>query len=122
MADEVLKITVEVNPNAIEDQIESLLDDTTMMRIHQLLADMCDPYVPYLSGKLHRDVIVNSEGVTYTSGYAAKQYYGTEFNHNLEHHPLASALWDKAMLTDHEEEFLNGVREILVRRANELYG
>lgn len=106
----------------VERRIDLLFDDETMLQINQVFAEMCDPYVPYLTGDLSRNVVVTPKDITYTSEYAEKQYYGTEFNHNLETHPLATALWDKVMLSDVGDDFCERVKEILVRRANELFG
>lgn len=117
-----MKLTVDINVSerAIQAKVESLLDDETMLKINQLFADMCDPYVPFKTGAL-ADVTVTPQGVKYTVPYAKKQYYG-EFQHNLAVHPLATSFWDRVMLDEHYDEFMMGVREILIGRAKELYG
>ena len=118
----IVNIDVAIDARGLEQQVESLFDNDTMLKINQRLAERCDPYVPYKSGKLSSDVVVTPEGVTYTSEYASKQYYGTEFNHTLETHPLATAHWAEVMMENEGASFLEEVKDILVRRANELYG
>jgi hypothetical protein len=41
---------------------------------------------------------------------------------NEEHHPKATHHWEQAMFEEHKDEFMERVRQILIRRANELYG
>lgn len=117
-----MKIEAEINisERALKAKLDNLLDDETMLSIHQLFAEMCDPYVPFKTGAL-ADVSVTPQGVEYTVPYAKKQYEG-EFNHNLAIHPLATSFWDKVMLSEHYDDFMMGVRDILIRRAKELYG
>lgn len=115
-------VTAKLNDQALQNKINNLCDDATMLEIHNLLAKMCDPYVPFLEGPLSQTIEVTSEYVRYTQPYAHYQYTGDNFNFTKEKHPLASARWDEAMLRDHKDEFLAGVKEILVRRARELYG
>ena len=124
MGNKAVHVDVYINEMALKQKMENLLDDNTMRQIGQLFVEMCDPYVPYLTGALSdpSNVIVREYGITYTKDYASNQYYGTEFNHTLEPHPLATALWDKVMLSERGDEFYQGVQYILERRAKELYG
>lgn len=119
---EILKVDVNVNAIALEQKLQNMLDSKATLEIHNLLAKMCDPYVPFLNGPLSQTVVVTPDYIQYTQPYAHYQYTGTHFNHTKDFHPLASAEWDKAMLRDHREEFVQQVKEILVRRAQELYG
>lgn len=107
--------------NAIQRKLSEINNPTTMLAVHNTLAKMCDPYVPFLEGPLSQTVQVSSDGVRYTQPYARYQYFGDNFNFTLEKHPLASARWDKAMMRDHGGEFIAEVEEILRRRI-ELYG
>lgn len=118
---QVIKVKAEVDVTGIEDKFESLCNDpSTMLEIHQLLVRMCDPYVPFLNGPLSQTVEISPEFVRYTQPYAHYQYKGVGFNHTLDYHPLASAEWDQAMMRDKREEFVQEVRNILVRRAKQL--
>lgn len=119
---QLVNVTVKLNDAAIENKLKNLCDSETMLEIHDLLAKYCDPYVPFLEGPLSQTIEVTPEYVRYTQPYAHYQYYGTEFNHTLDYHPLASAKWDEAMLRDRRDEFLADVKEILVRRAKDKYG
>ena len=122
MMSQLVNVTVKLNDAAIENKLKNLCDSETMLEIHNLLAKYCDPYVPFLEGPLSQTIEVTPEYVRYTQPYAHYQYYGTEFNHTLDYHPLASAKWDEAMLRDRRDEFLADVKEILVRRAKDKYG
>lgn len=113
---------VYINERAIQQKLENLIDERVMLEVHDLFAKMCDPYVPFLEGPLSQTVEVASDGVTYIQPYAHYQYHGVEFNHTLDYHPLASAQWDKAMMSAKGEEFTEQVKQILIRRAKELYG
>lgn len=47
---------------------------------------------------------------------------GRDINYDTEKHPLASKEWDKAMMRDNGEVFLNAVKDIIMTRFKELYG
>lgn len=117
------KITIKpkINDKALESRLESILDAPTMLAVHNLLAKMCDPYVPFLEGPLSQTVEVHPDRIVYIQPYARRQYYGTNFRHTLEKHPKATALWDQVMLQEKGDEFNAQVKAILVRRAHELW-
>lgn len=166
-------ITVDVNLGSISKKIQSVLDDTQAnLAIHNLLAKMCDPYVPMESGMLVHNINVTPYYVQYISPYAHYMYKGVVYEPNIAVeidpdtgqvlkwrskpgvtkqptgrtmqyntvwykdlttgqfypeqrqalHPLATKEWDKAMMIDKGEEFTKQVKDILVRRAKELYG
>lgn len=119
-----MSVTVHVNERAIQAALDSLLDSQTMQELHQYLAEKCDPYVPYKTGALAKSGLTNvkPDGVYYTMDYAERQYFGVGIQHNLVHHPKATALWDEVMLQEQEEEFTKGVEDILNRRAREING
>lgn len=118
----VVKVEVQLNDRALQKRIDSLLDSKTMLQIHNLLYKMCDPYVPFLEGPLSQTPEVTPYSVKYIQPYARYQYYGVEFNHTVEYHPKATALWDKVMMSEKGDEFRAQVRDILRRRAAEVYG
>ena len=115
-----IKINVKLS-DALTERLNDINSSNTMLAIHNTLAKMCDPYVPYRKGPLSQTINISSRGVTYTQPYARRQYYGDSFNHFLEIHPLATARWDKAMLRDHGEEFNMEVEDILRWRLRQ-YG
>lgn len=121
MAQVTIKVDGRVINKAIQKQLAEVNNPTTMLAIHNTLAKKCDPYVPFLHGPLSQTHIVTAEGVTYTQPYARYQYYGTDFNHTTDYHPLASAMWDKAMLRDHRLDFNREIKDIIqwrIQQAN----
>ena len=110
--------TAKVNSKSIENQLSNLIDDSVMLEIHKLFAEMCNPYVPMKTGRLRNSATPTSEGVTYKVNYAKDVY---ENNTNADN-DITSREWDKIMMRDNSDQFIQGVKEILKRRAKELYG
>lgn len=118
-----LNVDVKIDTTGLESKLNDLLkDDTLMLQVHALFAKMCDPYVPFLEGPLSQTVEIEPNCIRYVQPYARRQYYGVDFNHTLVYHPLASALWDKTMMNARGDEFKAQVRELLIRRAQQLWG
>lgn len=118
-----LTFQVDIDERGFEDAFNSLLqDEKTMLAVHALFAKTLDPWVPYLNGPLSETVEIEPYLIRYVQPYARYQYYGVGFNHTRDFHPLASAMWDEAAMAVKGDEFAAGVRDILVRRARELYG
>lgn len=110
---------VTVNIDAISSRIEQAIsDEGVLTQVHQEFANIIDPYVPYDTGALSQNIEVTAEGVRYTEDYAYKQYHGEEFRHKTEHHPLATAYWDKVAMQTEKERLAQTVKEIIVRRLN----
>ena len=107
-----VKVQVQIS-DALREKLSELNNPTTMLAIHNTLAKMCDPYVPFLTGALAQTNVITDKYVRYIQPYARRQYYGDDFNHTIEFHPLASARWDEAMMRDHGEEFVTQVEDIL---------
>ena len=51
-----------------------------------------------------------------------KQPTGRPLKYSQEKHPKASKEWDKAMMAERGQEFIQAVKKILIERARELYG
>lgn len=117
-----ITVNVKFNDRKLNSMLNSLIDSKTMLEAHNLLAKRCDKYVPFLTGALSQTNIVTPHYVRYTQPYAVYQYYGTEFNHTLDFHPLASAMWDKKMMQLEGDAFKEELKRILIRRYKELYG
>lgn len=143
---------VKIDTDYLTTMLTSLVDDELMLQVHNLFAKMCDPYVPMDEGVLAQSTIISPTGVTYTQPYAHYQYVGMvygpnipmfkdgllvgfrsipgrkkdptgrEINYSTERHPLATKEWDKAMMRDKGEEFIEQVRQLLIRKAGSLYG
>ena len=117
-----IKVKVDIDDEMLKQKINNLLDDKTMLEIHNLLAKYCDPYVPMLEGPLSQTLEITPRYVRYTQPYAHYQYTGVGFNFTRDCHPLASAYWDQAMMAAKGDEFIEMVKRILARRAKEIYG
>lgn len=115
----LIKVDVDINDEFLAAKLAKMNDPSVMLQIYNVLAKRCDPYVPFLEGPLSQTVRVTPDGVTYIQPYARYQYYGTEFNHTIDYHPLASAMWDKAMMRDHGDEFAQDVKAIIARYMND---
>lgn len=122
-----VEVDLDIDDEALSKMLDNLIDDKTMLEIHNLFAKMCDPYVPFLEGPLSHSALaqVTPEYVQYGNSavpYARRQYYGVGFNHTLDYHPRATALWDKVMMSEQGDSFKRQVTNILIQRSKELYG
>lgn len=107
----------------IASKVEGLIDTGLVMDISKLFVEMCDPYVPYRTGRLAHSATPSGQGVTYYAPYAEEQYERMDTNFTREYHPLATGHWDKAMLTNQGDEFYAKVKDIIMdKAANELGG
>jgi len=113
--------TVQIDQSKVKAKIENLLDDSTMLEIQQVFAEVVDPWTPFLTGKLSGDLTIDKDGVTYNVPYAKRKYFGEVYHKEV--HPLATSHWDSVAMEQGAREVLEArVKEILVRRAKELYG
>ena len=117
-----VRFEIQLDDSFAQDIEKVLDDDATRLEINKALAKWCDPYVPYRTGALSKNIVISADGITYNQPYAEKNYFGVDIPHNLTIHPLATALWDEVMMQDHEEEFMTEVQEIINRRLQELNG
>lgn len=112
-----LGIKVNVDKRSIGDKVWSPFTVGMNIDICKALIDTVDPYVPYDTGKLSGEVdfaqTTSGPAIIYTAPYARKQYYGEEFHHNTEHHPLATAHWDKVAMQTKRDEFNKEVERIV---------
>lgn len=124
MANDIVTFDAEINEQVLIDMLQELIDDETMLQVHTLFAKTIDPWTPFLTGTMAQSALANitPQYVHYTTPYAHYQYYGLHFNHTLTYHPLASAMWDRAAMAVKQDEFEAQVRDILIRRARQLYG
>ena len=119
----ILDWKIQIDDKGIEKQIENLVNEDVMLQIHNLFAKMCNDYVPMDEGPLSQHIEVTPEYVRYAEPYAHYQYMGeVKFGYNREKHPKAAHHWDKVMMQEKGNIFLEGVKAILRRRARELYG
>ena len=114
------EIKVTFNADAITERLNNAINDVEVRaEIAKDFAHTIDPYVPYDTGKLSKTATTDSKGVQYHVPYAAKNYYGEDIRHKTEHHPLATAYWDKVAMQTEGEAFTERVKEKIVRKANE---
>lgn len=146
------EVEIDIDEQALGHKLDSLLDDQTMLRVHNLLAKMCDPYVPFMEGTLSQTVEITPEWVRYIQPYSHYIYTGAVYgpnipimengvivgwfsppgqkkhptgasiNYSTSVHPQATSEWDKVMMQEHGEEFTEQVKQLLLLRARELYG
>lgn len=114
-------VELDINTNKVEQALTNLINESVLTEIQGAFADAIDPWTPFLSGALHSDISVSSDGVTYNVPYAKEKYYGEVYHKEV--HPLATSHWDEvAMGQGAKDVFEERVREILIRRVSELYG
>lgn len=149
---ETIQVKVDVDFSDIEKKVSGIIDDTLMLQVHQLFAKMCEPYVPFDSGVLSQTTEITPEYVRYSVPYAHYMYKGNVYGlnipikkngqivgwfskpgvtktptgqkikYNTSGHPLATSEWDKAMITAQKDSFIEQVRQLIIRRAKQLYG
>lgn len=77
-----LDITVDLD--GVEYALKSLpLDKPLRKQINQLVADYCEPYVPFKTGELSGNVSITENSITYNVPYARYQYYGRVYGPNF---------------------------------------
>lgn len=105
--------------DTITNMTDNLIDGGVKQDIAKLFAEMCDPYVPYLSGNLAHSATPSIDGVTYYAPYAEEQYERMDSNFTREFHPLATGHWDEVMLQNQGDEFYERVKQIILEKAQE---
>lgn len=115
-----MSVTVTIDTSELNAVFENLIDDDTMLRVHEVLAETIDPWTPFLTGQLSEDVSVTSDGITYNVPYASEKYNGEVYC--KEFHPLATSHWDEVAMETEFDNFALQVKDILIERAKELYG
>ena len=110
-----IKISIKSNnlDKSLARRMQELENPIARLAIYNSLYKHCDPYVPFLNGPLSQTAVVTDRGVRYIQPYARYQYYGDNFHHTVEFHPLASARWDKVMLADKGDEFKAEIKDII---------
>ena len=106
----------------VDKAVDNIVDDNLMFEINMLLAKMCDPYVPYNTGRLAHSKTVSPDGINYTAPYADEVYNGVNMNFRQDKHPFATARWDEAMLSVEGDLFYQKVGELIEQKVRRLYG
>ncbi len=112
-----MPITVTIDASKFSktvDDIRKAVDTpTTKAKMHEVLREVSDPYVPYDTGRLANTPIVNHLGVTYVVPYAEKVFYGDHINFKKVKHPLATAHWTDVAWANHRNEMMAKFSEII---------
>ena len=82
MADGI-RVDIKVDENALQTKLENLIDDKTMLEVHNKFAQFCNPYVPMYEGVLSQTIQVTPQFVRYTQPYAHYQYTGEVYGPNI---------------------------------------
>lgn len=91
------KITVDINnPSQVFNRI---VTNSKKLEINKMIEKQIAPYVPRDTGALMTNTTVDASGIRYNENYAAVNYNGTGRHFSKEKNPLATAHWDKAMMT-----------------------
>lgn len=80
-------------------------------------ARLCDGYIPLRTGYLKNTHTIAADGsrITYTAGYAKKQYYRKT---NQRAYPNRGPYWDKRMLADKRWELEQAVSRAIKGEAD----
>lgn len=105
-------------------------DPRTLGEAYQVFKDYVhyvQPYAHYqYTGEVYGPNIPfkDEDGFIYWRSPKDKKKYptGRQLQYNKEGHEKASKEWDKAMMADKGEQFLQSVKNILSKKARELYG
>ena len=98
-------------------KIEKLNNDPDVMhQLIQVIAEQSDPYVPYKTGKLSKNIVVTKDGINYLQPYAIYQYYGEHYRHPLDGpHPLARHHWVAYALEHDRDTIYAKWRQVIIR-------
>lgn len=88
------------------------------VKVGLFVASTCEKYmntyVPMDTGMLSQNTTIQPFRVIYnTEPYATYIYHGAGLNFNKEKHPLATAYWDKAMLSARKNDISRQVSDYL---------
>lgn len=90
-------VKVEIdNPTKIFNRI---VTDAKRLEINKMVEKQMAPYVPRDTGALMNNTTVDKSGITYNENYAKVNYDGEGRSFSKEKNPLATAHWDRAMMT-----------------------
>lgn len=79
-----MSITLKIEPNeqAIMKKVNSLINNDTKIKTHNLFAKLINPYVPMDEGNLSQNLEITPKYVRYNSVYAHYQYMGIVYAPN----------------------------------------
>lgn len=99
----------------INQAFSRLFDRGAKLYANTRLRAYCDPYVAFDTGNLSSNVTVTDEAVIYESPYAIYPYKGKNMNFTKDHHPLATAEWNKAMAVAKGQQLADDIQKYIER-------
>lgn len=140
----VVNIKVKINEKQAVERIESLVDDSFMIEVHNEFARIIEPWVPMDEGPLSQGYEVTRDYVRYKEEYAHYMYMGELYlaengsswakegekkhptgrplKYGKEKHSLATKEWDKVAMQTEIDRFAEYVKKRLIERHKYLYG
>ena len=117
--DNRVKVDGKIDEADLRARLQNLIDDPQVRtEANRALAETVDPWVPYDTGALSKNITINANGVTYNQPYAAKNYYGDDIRHKTNKHPLATAHWDDVAMQTEMDSLTAKIKDILLKKAN----
>lgn len=95
--------------------VDRIFSDKVGKFTAQTFARYADKFVPMDTGALSQTYVIRPFEVEYTVPYAKKVYTGTHINFRPDHHPLATALWDKPTMDAHEKQIAEEITQFIAR-------
>ena len=116
VTDMAQSVTVKVQVDLAKAGMSKITDDVKLFAANDMFRLM-SPYVPMDTGTLWQTVDISVKGVHYKVPYSNKQYNGTNFHFNRDKHPLATAAWDKAMLSAQGDKLTRDIQNYINRKG-----
>lgn len=114
-----LNVTITLDSSQYVNYLQQIVDSADFKtEVNERYAEEVYAWIPYDTGHLANDTIIDETGVLYEVDYARKNYYGDDIRHKTDKHPLATAHWDDVAMQTQLEPFKEEIKEILVGKAN----
>ncbi len=112
----MIKVSVskKIDSSKLAKSIET--DSNMLTYSAETFAELVDPYVPYRTGRLSKDVTIHAGSITYNAPYARKVYQ-SNMNFRKDKHPLASSAWDKVALPQIRQQWEKSVQDYVNRNG-----
>ena len=108
-----LKVSLTSSVNAKEHSAAIANDSGFWLFAASQWHKLYSPYVPMDSGNLMGLVTIRPKEIVHNAPYAGRCYRGTRMAFRKDHHPLASAQWDKAARTTQLPKLVRTMRNYI---------
>lgn len=78
---------------------------------------LMDPFVPFRTGQLAKNVKVTEDTIHYLEPYARKMYYGENLHFTKDYHPLATAKWNEVAMTSQKDKLANAIKRYITNKG-----